>query len=776
MERSSSSNSSAQPYQFPIQIAEIRITPLVWLPKYTKETLLKDCIAGLTVFIFLVPQGMAYSILAGMPAVYGLYTATVPLFIYALFGTSHQLAIGPMAITSLLLGVTGQSYGYEEASDDYILLIKSITFLVGSISFFLGLFRLGSLSNVISQSVLTGFLTASALVIALSQFKYLLGIKVPRFDYSHQTIIYICAHLPDTNWAAALVGFFSLFVLYLVREWKKRNKKPPTTTDCFSKYLYWTLNVLVILSNFLIIMFGALLAAILTQNHIPIPIVGDVPMGFKSPSFDLVGIPQLINLVPSALAIAFVAFAGNWAVALKYANTNHYKVDATQELIGTGLANMIGMVFNSFVAAGGLARSAVNAESGAQTQMAACITATCMIIALCTLTSFFYYIPMCVLAAIIEVSIISMIDFDSMVKAYHQDRRDCFVMVVTFLFTFFLGVTQGLFVGFCISIAMILKTTAFPHIVVLGKLPPPQLTPVTSPIPSPTPSAKQRTPLASSSRDGSGVGSTYRDIKRFPEAEQIPGYTIVRMDASLYFANCEFFKNFILSASKGKHHSTPDIPIHTVIIDASAWIDIDLAGTLSLFQLRDELQAGNNNVNLLIACAKGMIRDRLKDAQFINSDDKKFAFYMSIDDAMQGRRPRLSVTSTNFVDVRPNNNNDEKQTEEGIISTISNPLHFFLNRRNNNNGKSSNNSSNNVKSGGYEKLSSDSKKHQFAFNPMIADNIRTEKPFQSSDQYTSLPMKDSSSPLDELEYDEEKGHIATEEEEEMEENRKTLEN
>eukprot|EP01040_Poterioochromonas_malhamensis_P003310 gene3310-3532_t len=593
----------------PGSISPIRLPITEWLPKYTKELLFKDLIAGLTVFVFLVPQGMAYALLAGMPPVYGLYSATVPLYIYAIFGTSQQLSIGPMAITSLLLGVTCQKYGYTEGSSDYIRIVMSITFLVGVFTFFLGLFRLGSLSNVISHSVLTGFLTASALVIAVSQVKYLFGIHVPRFDYNHQTVIYILVHLPETKWAAVLVGGCALAVLIGVREWKKKNK---SSANVRSILLFRILTVLANFSNFLIIIFGAIIAHVMVASNIDIDIIGSVPSGIMPPSFQIVELPQLIDLVPSSLAIAFVAFAGNWAVGVKYATLNHYTVDATQELVGTGVAMIVGVFFNSFVVAGGLARSAVNAESGAMTQLSSCFTATFMIIALLSLTSFFYYIPMTVLAAVIEVSIISMIDFDSMIKAYKKDRRDCFVMVITFLFTFFLGVTEGLFVGICISIAMVMKTTAFPHIVILGKLPD-----------QPT--------------------GQYRDIKRFPEAEQIPGYAIIRMDASLYFANCNHFKSSILSAANGKFHTDSE-SIHTVIIDASAWVDIDLMGIQTLFELRDECNKHTpNKIQLLIACAKGMIRDRLKECQYIETVNMQSSFFMSIDDAILRRRPCLSI-------------------------------------------------------------------------------------------------------------------------------------
>jgi len=235
------------------------------------------------------------------------------------------------------------------------------------------------------------------------------------------------------------------------------------------------------------------------------------------------------------MAIAFVSFAGNWyrtsfgyrsntsckfftffrAIAKKYALLNNYAVDATQELVAYGFSNIIGVLFNSFVVSGGLARTAVNAESGAKTQISGCITAVLILLSLLLLTSFFYYIPMAVLSAIIQVSIASMVDFGEMVNAYKIKKSDSLVMVVTFLATFFVGVTDGLFVGIVLSLSMIFHSTAFPYVAHLGKLPPSE-------------------------------GNHFKDISRFSTAQQIPGVAIIRMDATLSFVNCDYFQKVLL--------------------------------------------------------------------------------------------------------------------------------------------------------------------------------------------------------------------------------------
>jgi SulP family sulfate permease len=338
--------------------------------------------------------------------------------------------------------------------------------------------------------------------------------------------------------------------------------------------------------------------------------------------------------------------------------------------LGQVLSCLIGVLFNCFVVAGGIARSAVNAESGAQTQLAGCITATFMIIALFSITSFFYYIPMTVLSAVIEVSIISMIDFQAMIQAYRIDKRDCFVMVSTFLCTFFLGVTTGLFMGIGISLLIVTKTTAFPYIAILGRLPLERT--AISPTKNEDRSSNTRSTNLTSDFTNNNVNinsktddlrsepvneaSTVRphhycDIKRYHEAEEISGFCIIRMDASLYFANCAYFKSFIVH-----HIQATSRTFHTLVIDASAWIDIDLMGIQTLFELKEEI-AKKYGIKLVLASVKGRLRDRLKrklrnslhvstkDEANNSSESESQLVYMTIDDALDQRKPRLSIGS-----------------------------------------------------------------------------------------------------------------------------------
>jgi SulP family sulfate permease len=586
--------------QLPWPLASLRAPIVDWLPAYKwREWLLNDIIAGLTVFVFLIPQGMAYALLAGVPPVYGLYSAIVPVYIYACLGTSRHLSVGPMAITSLLLSVEVQAFGYEEQSAQYVSIVMKLSVVVGVVIFVLGMFQLGTFVNLISESVLVGFLTASAMVIFVNQLKYVFGIHIPRFDYTIQTVVYYLSHLGEANVNACGVGLATFGALYAVRQWKKHNKPTP---ERLKDPTFRVLDAVSKLANVLCITAGSLIAYALSANELKIDIVGTVPSGLRPPSYVPVAFQEFVGFIPSALAIAFVAFAGNWAVSKKFAAEKGYEVSATQELIGHGFSVIVGTFFNSFAGSGGLARSAVNAEAGAQTQVSNIVAATLILFSVQYLTPLFYYIPMSVLGAVIQVSVLSMIDFDAMLKAYRtHHQKDCLVMVVTFVFTFFIGVSQGLVAGISISIGLITYSSAFPQIATLGRIP-----------------------------DGSGEGGYYKNVQRFPSAVQHPGVAILRMDGTLFFANCSYFKDAALQAAAGEFHTSKEL-IGKLIVDASCWTDIDLSGAQTLAELKQALD--KMGVTLALVNVKANVRDRLMECNFAEGSVCTY-YYFSIRDAL----------------------------------------------------------------------------------------------------------------------------------------------
>ncbi|MCB9291833.1 MAG: solute carrier family 26 protein [Lewinellaceae bacterium] len=521
---------------------------LEWLPAYKSENLKGDLSAGLTVGVMLIPQGMAYAMIAGLPPIYGLYASTIPLILYAIFGTSRQLAVGPVAMVSLLTA-TGIGAMAQGGTETYILLAITLALFVGLIQFLLGAFRLGFLVNFLSHPVISGFTSAAALIIGLSQLKHLLGIKLERSHYVHEILIEAGSRIGELNIATFLIGILGIV---LIMGAKRINKAIP--------------------GPLLAVVFGILAVWGLGLTEQGVKIVGDVPSGL--PSFVIPGInlENFSSLLPIALAIALVSFMESIAVA-KAIQAKHkdYKVDANQELIGLGIANIGGSFFQSYPVTGGFSRTAVNDQAGAKTGLAAIISAVLIALTLLFLTGLFYYLPNAILASVIMVAVFGLIDIKEAVHLWHADRSDFWMLIATFIGTLALGIEQGILIGVVLSIAIIIFRTTMPHFAVLGKIP-----------------GKPH----------------YKNITRFDDLEVRDDILIMRFDARLYFANVNYFKDKIEEeiARKGKK-------LKLFILDANSINGLDSSGMHALEEIIGLCHAQDVEFNL--ASVKGPVRDIL---------------------------------------------------------------------------------------------------------------------------------------------------------------------
>ena len=310
-----------------IKLTCVRFEIIEWLPSYRRDDFVKDLVAGITVFMLMVPGGMSYAILAGMPPIYGLYSATFPVLVYFLLGGSRQLSMGPMAITSLVLASSCQPYGYAEGSPEYIQLAGNISIITGIIMYLVGLFQGGSMVNFLGPSVLTGFLTASASVIFFTQFKYLLGIPLPSsLLYMHEKIIHLLVNLPFTNVYDLVIGSLACMFLYAVKR-VRQTYKP--TKERMAKRWFRLLYVLSNAASFVVLIVGGIISYALTPagaTSPPFQIVGSLPAGLKAPDFHLyTDFTMLLRLIPTGFAVALISFTGNWAVARRYALINGYE-------------------------------------------------------------------------------------------------------------------------------------------------------------------------------------------------------------------------------------------------------------------------------------------------------------------------------------------------------------------------------------------------------------------------------------------------------------------
>jgi len=539
------------------------------LADYEQEQLQGDLSAGLTVGVMLIPQGMAYALIAGLPPIYGLYAALVPLVAYALFGTSRQLAVGPVAMVSLLVAASvGPIAGGD--TEQYIALTLMISVMVGLFQFILGVARFGFLVNFLSHPVLSGFTSAAALIIGLSQLKHLLGVDIPRSNYIQEILASAYAKMGAIEPTTLALGLGSIALLVVLKRWKK----------AFPGAL-----VAVVLTTAAVWAFG------LHQDGVAI--VGDVPRGlpdFFVPSFEL---DTIQSLIPATLTIALVGFMESIAVAKVYASRHRYEVDANKELIGLGLANLFGAFFRAYPTTGGFSRTAVNDQAGAQTNLAGLFSAVVIALTLLLLTPLFYYMPKAVLAAIVMVAVVGLIDIEEARYLWRVDRKDFGLMMLTAAATLALGIEEGILVGVIVSLIAIIHEISQPHTAVEGRLP--------------------------------GT-ETYRNLQRNPEAMTRASVVVVRMDASLSFANASTFKDLIMELD------VKDPELRAVVINMYPVNRVDSTGAHTLHEIIEDCR--RNGVDIYFAGVKGPVRDVLAEAGVIKQAGTDH-FFHEVHDAVE---------------------------------------------------------------------------------------------------------------------------------------------
>ncbi len=558
---------------------------LDWLVHYRRENLVGDLMAGLIVAIMLVPQGMAYAMLAGLPPEVGLYASIVPLVIYGLLGTSRTLAVGPVAIVSLLVasGVTPLA---EPGSVQYVQYALALALLVGIIQFGMGMVRLGFLVNFLSHPVISGFTSAAAIVIGFSQLKHLLGLPIPRTEHFHELLLYAGQHLAESNLLTVGIGLGSIGILLYfkyrlgsqLRRWGAVDsliipltKSAPLVIVALGTGLVWALNL---------------------DQRAGVAIVGDVPAGLPSlslPVFDL-NLWQL--LLPTALAISFVGYMESISVAKSLASKRRQKVDANQELVALGAANLGATLTGGYPVTGGFSRSVVNFAAGANTGLASIITAGLIAVTVIFLTPLFYFLPRAVLAAIIMVAVFGLIDVATFKYVWRYNKADAASLLITFLAVLTVGVETGIVVGVIATILLFLWRTNRPHVAIVGRV---------------------------------GDTETYRNVRRH-QVKTCPHVIAMRIDESLYFANTKFLEDKVLCAIADR----PEVK-HLVLIGIAVNF-IDASALETLESLIDELR--DAGVTLHLAEIKGPVMDRLQAIGFVDKIGADH-IYLSTHEAMQ---------------------------------------------------------------------------------------------------------------------------------------------
>lgn len=501
------------------------VPPLRWLRGYDRSTLRADVVAGVTVAVMLVPQSMAYAALAGMPPVTGLYASVVPVAVYALLGTSRQLAVGPVALVSLL---TASALAPLAGGDSgtYVALAAALALLAGAMQVVMGALRLGVLVNFLSQSVVSGFTSAAAVIIALTQIGDLLGIDTERSTTAIGALRALAAS-PGTPepWTIA-VGSTSVAALLLGRRLAPR--------------VPWPLLVVAVTTA---------VTALLGLAERGVGVLGEVPAGLPAPVLPPVSVEHVTALLPPALVIALIGYLENISLAKAIAARTRDEVDANQELFAAGVANLTAGLFRAFPVAGGFARTAVSVQAGARTPMAGLVAAVVVAAAVTFLTPLFFHLPQAVLAALVVVSVLGLIDAGSAAQAWRVKRADGVTLALTFVATLLLGVELGIGVGVVASLGLFVWRTANPHTAELGRV------------------------------EGTEI---LRNVDRY-RTRVDPRVAVVRVDGPLYFANAKFVEGWL----GGLPARRPGLG--AVVLDCSAVTDLDTSGDHTLAGLLADL-------------------------------------------------------------------------------------------------------------------------------------------------------------------------------------------
>jgi sulfate permease, SulP family len=538
-----------------------------WMRAYRRDDLPSDLVAGIVTAIMLIPQSMAYAQLAGLPPQIGLYASVVPLIIYALLGTSGQLSVGPVAITSLLV-FSGVSALADPGSARYIQLVLLLALIVGTIKLLLGVLRLGVILNFISHPVLAAFTSASALIIAAGQLKHVLGVPISG-EHFYETLYLAAISVGLANPATLTIGLLSIALLLFFR----KGLRP-----MLQKAGLQPLAVTLIVSGapLVTVIAGSLVTWLLRLDQSAgVAVVGAIPPGLSPLSWPAPNAADIQALMPAAAAIILVSVVESIAVAKALASKRRQAIDPDQELIALGAANIAAGFFSGYPVTGGFARSVVNFQAGAITGLASLVTAAAIALILLFFTPLFYFLPQAVLAATVIVAVFGLVDLKEPRHIWVANRGDAITWGFTFAAVLLLGIESGIFIGVGLSLLIYLWRTSRPHIAVVGRI---------------------------------GESEVYRNILRYDVATW-PDVVAVRVDESLYFANTRYLEAALLRIIAER----PEVK-HLVLI-GSAINFIDSSALHSLESLLQELRDGG--VQLHLAEIKGPVMDGLKRAHFV---------------------------------------------------------------------------------------------------------------------------------------------------------------
>lgn len=545
---------------------ERHVPMLTWAKTYNKDTLTSDAVAAIIVTIMLIPQSLAYALLAGLPAEMGLYASILPLVAYAIFGTSRALAVGPVAVVSLMTAAAIGNLGLSTPAEVAIA-AGTLAFISGVILAVLGVLRLGFLANFLSHPVIAGFITASGVLIATSQLKHILGIQAGG-DNLVELIHSLFENQHATNPITMAIGLITVAFLF----WVRKGLKPVLLSFGLKPRLA---DILAKAGPVGAVVATTLVVFVFDLENKGVKIVGDVPTGLPPltlPSFS----PSLWGqLFISALLISVIGFVESVSVASTLAAKKRQRIIPDQELVGLGASNIASAISGGYPVTGGFARSVVNFDAGSETPAAGAFTAIGIGLAALLLTPLLYFLPKATLAATIIVAVLSLVDFSILKKTWSYSKVDFVAVFATIVLTLGMGVEVGVSAGVILSVGLFLYKTSKPHVAEVGLVPNTQ---------------------------------HFRNINRH-NVETHPSVVTLRIDESLYFANASFLQDLVYD------RIACDQPIRHIVLMCSAVNEIDMSALESLEAIN--LRLKDLGIKLHMSEVKGPVMDRLKRSHFL---------------------------------------------------------------------------------------------------------------------------------------------------------------
>lgn len=541
---------------------------LVWLPAYQRDHAVSDLVAAVIVTVMLIPQSLAYALLAGLPAQVGLYASILPLVLYALFGTSRTLSVGPVAVIALMTAAALAPIA-DAGSPEYVAGAVLLGVMSGLILMVMGILRLGFLANFLSHPVISGFITASGLVIAASQLKHILGIEAS----GHNLLAIgssLLANIGDTHLPTVLMGSGALLFLVVSRKKLRPLLERLGLGQRMADILARTAPIFAVLVT-------TLLAWWLGLDARGVSVVGDIPRGLPEFTMPPLEFSLWKQLAVAALLISVVGFVESVSVGQTLAAKRRQRIDPDQELVGLGAANLGAGFSGGMPVTGGFSRSVVNFDAGAQTPAAGIFTAVGIAFATLVLTPAIAYLPTATLAATIIVAVATLIDLPALVRTWRYSRSDFGAMLATILLTLLYSVEAGIVAGVALSIGLFLYRTSRPHSAVIGRVP--------------------------------GT-EHFRNVLRH-QVELCPKVTFLRVDESLYFANARYLEETVMDLV------TRQPELHDLVLVCPAVNLVDASALESLETINERLT--DAGVRLHLSDVKGPVMDRLKDTELLEN-------------------------------------------------------------------------------------------------------------------------------------------------------------